>query len=358
MKIAVKNIYHLLNYAWLHVLETNPGSAIGYESFCGIENLIGYVLCREVKRLALKGLHKGYRTTVDTAPALRGKPLFAESMRHRYRSALLWTCEHSELTEDVVCNQVLKTTLMAIAASRRTHRSIKKQAVYICTKYLSKISILSTSRPQRRQFSTTGINRRYRRSMRWAQRYWLDLLPSPVENGPATSNQERSAQGFGRLFEDFLAGFFSYHNARRRARGLPACDRVVAQQVMDLPLCGLDKQSQICLPKIRADVVLHGPTCDVVIEAKFVSSITQTYWKKETLRADHLRQLLAYMDYLERVVKPSKPTIGVLLYAGRARSSKLSFRNGTRSVRVQVLDLQAEWKQIRRVLIDVLSLTY
>jgi hypothetical protein len=64
------------------------------------------------------------------------------------------------------------------------------------------------------------------------------------------------------------------------------------------------------------------------------------------------------MNYLHRSDGQAKPIIGVLLYAGTTKFTKLKFKRGSEVIVIQALDLQAEWKEIRKVLTSMLRMSY
>ena len=70
-EIPIQNIYYLLAYAWDHFRSADELN-VSSSQCPDVHNLLAMLLGGGIRRLATKGMDKGYREIVEETPRLRG----------------------------------------------------------------------------------------------------------------------------------------------------------------------------------------------------------------------------------------------------------------------------------------------
>ena len=108
--IPIKNIYHLLCYAW-NKLDEGELVNVSAEDESDLLNLLGRVLLNGTKTLLKRGIDKQYLTKNEVYQGIKGKVNITDSLRKNLFPKGLSVCEFDELSVDILSNQILKTTL-------------------------------------------------------------------------------------------------------------------------------------------------------------------------------------------------------------------------------------------------------
>ena len=114
--ILIKNIFIMLSYAF-QVLQEENYKKVAAEEFQNMEDLLAAILAKGVAQQVKRGLYREYREQEDSLPVLRGKLELNGTFRHQWQQRRLLSCQYDELTQNNLYNQVIKTTLWALARS-------------------------------------------------------------------------------------------------------------------------------------------------------------------------------------------------------------------------------------------------
>jgi 5-methylcytosine-specific restriction enzyme subunit McrC len=145
----------------------------------------------------------------------------------------------------------------------------------------------------------------------------------------------------GLLFEAFVRNFL------RREQDVFRVGATKVPWDVD-PVAGADIE---WLPEMRTDLMLLTPSHRIVVETKYYASPYQVHYGTKKLISGHLYQLLTYLSQVRAVSGPTP--IGVLLYAGVGDDQRLEYRIGGHTVLVRGLDLNRDWRDIRRSLLTL-----
>ena len=125
-RIPIENLYYLLAYAWNHYQEGQEID-VASESCPDIHNLLARVLANGIRRLAYRGMDKGYLVVAEEIPVLRGKVLLAESYRRFLHRTCRMMCEFDELSADTLPNRILRTTCDCLLNSGHLTADIRRE---------------------------------------------------------------------------------------------------------------------------------------------------------------------------------------------------------------------------------------
>ena len=109
-KIPIENLYYLLCYAW-GVSDQLDKVKVDGEKCHSLENLLSMVLFNACDRLLRQGLLRAYRFEEQEVEGVRGKLNLAETLKSGKHLNGRTICQVDELTQDVVINRVIFSTL-------------------------------------------------------------------------------------------------------------------------------------------------------------------------------------------------------------------------------------------------------
>lgn len=109
-KIPIENLYYLLCYAW-GVSDQLDKVKVDGEKCHSLENLLSMVLFNACDRLLRQGLLRAYRFEEQEVEGVRGKLNLAETLKSGKHLNGRTICQIDELTQDVVINRVIFSTL-------------------------------------------------------------------------------------------------------------------------------------------------------------------------------------------------------------------------------------------------------
>ncbi len=109
-KIPIENLYYLLCYAW-GVSDQLDRVKVDGEKCHSLENLLSMVLIHVCDRLLRRGLVREYRFEEQEVEGVRGKLNLAETAKSGKHLNGRTICQVDELTQDVVINRVIFSTL-------------------------------------------------------------------------------------------------------------------------------------------------------------------------------------------------------------------------------------------------------
>ncbi len=169
---------------------------------------------------------------------------------------------------------------------------------------------------------------------------------------PAESNGDhalvalcRDEVRFEELFEAFVRNFYRIH--------LPRC--TVGSEVLRWH----DELNGDLTPSMRTDITItenEHPRRRLVIDTKFSSTtLSITRFGGERLKSGNLYQLYAYLRTQEHRGESFRTASGMLLYPKASRDVDASMLVQGHHIRVQTLDLSAEWTSIEARLLELVA---
>jgi 5-methylcytosine-specific restriction enzyme subunit McrC len=330
--VPVANLFYLLCYARNRLDARDLIDVASLEGAQPVE-LLAEMLVAGVRRLRLRGLPRRYRTrTVDTR-APRGRIELTPSITRALLPRGRVQCTVDELSADIAVNRVLKAAMRVLAGrpgvSRPRRRALR--SLVVALGQVSDAPLDAAALRAARAATPAGL---LDLMLTVCELVHLGGLPTPGGAGTPFLDLGASPQVFGRLFEDFVAGWLRHEQTRFGARK--------AQVPWDLD--DEASGSRALLPTMEADVLLTAADRRVVVECKaYARSLDRAYGVSK-VRTSHLYQLLAYVSQLGRDGGP--PVSGLLLYARAEADLDLQWWLAGHEIRVRTLDLGRPWTEI------------
>lgn len=346
-KVPIQNIYAMLCYC--HDLPELVPSLVGKSRDIPNESILEKLFLKSLNDLLNYGLIKRYKKTKEETYNLKGKVLFNESLSPIMNRRLYLICETDYFTDDILMNQIIKSTLLELSGPSPRSKKIKKEAYYL----LKEFKFVSTIKITRKDFHRIKYNRsiHYKRVLNIAQLlYEMKLLTddSGLVYAYEVVNNEEKMQ---KIFEKFLLNFYKYEQSVFRAKS----------EILKWP----NSTQNRYLPIMNTDISLIAEDKKIIIDAKYYSKVLISHYRSEDksssdkFRNDHLYQLISYLNHSDENIVSR----GILLYPYNNVHIKerfeLPIRVGSKIVKSSIdfltIDLSKEWNEIHKNLLEIIQ---
>jgi 5-methylcytosine-specific restriction enzyme subunit McrC len=342
VSIPVRNIYYLLLYAWGH-FKSGALRDVGTDSSPDLPSLLGKVLNDGAHRLLRRGLDRGYIETTEETRSPRGKLRLEVMAKQQTLLRGFAVCDLDELTSDVLHNQILKTSLVALANCADVNTGLQHELRASAQRMIGVTPIrLSADVFHRVQLSRNTSQ--YGFLLRVCELVFHALLPDERRTGSSFQSILDDETRMSALFEEFLRSFYRLE--------LPS--HSVAAEIMPWLAESDDDVSLAYLPVMKTDLTLRSGSKTIVADAKYYKEVLAGGRYDPKVRSAHLYQLSTYLAHV-RAKEPGRDLSGLLIYPTAGRSLRLRYRLLGIPVTVATVDLNAEWPRIHSELIELVA---
>ena len=336
--IVIKNIYYMLAYSF-QVLSQKNYERIKGEDFDYIEELFAEILSIGTSQQLKQGLYKEYILRAENLKVLRGKLILSETIKNRSRNNRQELfCEHDDLSEDNIFNQILKATIELLVENNRVKRNKKNELRKILF-YFKDISNIELSQVKWNTLTFQRNNRTYVMLMNICYFVYHDMILSNEKGNKRVLSF--SDERMERLYEKFIWEYYNKHHKEVRMGKLKV--------FWDLPE-GRDESVIKFLPNMKSDVKLIYGDKTLIIDAKYYTKMMQENFGSFSIRNGHLYQIFSYVKNEDKT--DSGKVSGMLLYA-KTIDEHIPYMDEVISgnrIAVRVLDLNQDFSEIRRQL--------
>ncbi len=361
-KIPIENLYYLLCYAW-GVSDQLDKVKVDGEKCHSLENLLSMVLLNVCDRLLRQGLVREYRYEEQEVEGIRGKLNLAETLKSGKYLYGQTICQVDELTQDVVINRVIFSTLKRLMRIEGIDENIRVRLRKTLARFphIAEIRVtegllgrLLRHLPGRflrhlpGRFQGHRQNGVYSLALNVCKLIWESTLPIKGKDGRLefvdfTEDEFR----MNCIFERFLMNFCKL-NCREE---FPEVHREYIDFQLS-PFGMMFKEAGEALPMMETDVTLFNPATQekLILDAKFYrEALVSKYGGKEKLRREHLSQILSYVMNQEDRSKPhTLNACGALVYPTVDEDFDFSYRYKETGHRIYVrtVNLGQPWRKI------------
>lgn len=344
MTIPIRNIYYLLLYAWGHF----KGAAvrdIAADQSPDLPNLLGKVLNDGTHRLLRRGLDRGYVEVTEETRSPRGKLRLDVMSKQQTLLRGFAVCDLDELTPDVLHNQVLKASLLALADCKDVKRDFRHELLSSARR-MTGVSPIRLSAQVFRRVQLSRNTSQYGLLIRVCELVFHSLLPDERGGNSKFQSILEDETRMSALFEDFLLNFYRSE--------LP--EYSAASEIMPWLAEAEDAADLAYLPIMKTDITLRSGARTVVADAKYYKDILAGGRYDPKVRSEHLYQLSTYLAHV-REKEPEKELSGLLIYPSGGESMRLSYCLLGIPFAVATIDLSAEWQAIHTELLELIKPT-
>lgn len=358
--IPIRNVWHMLLYAWHEPLVTPQVSVGDIENAPTLDALFATVLMKMIQRRMRIGLGGGYVPVSKTLRALRGRVNFAESLkRHTFDQGEV-NCDFQEYGVNAPRNQILRSTLARLVqvgelGPNQTEAEALRHRIRWLVHNLDGVDVIELDLESiRRQVSvhtapkaqSRGENDQdYRLMLSICEMIVMRQMPLDDGGTNIVPTVDQKTLIVHRVYERFVANFY-----KMRLKGWD----VSAQKRLDWHT--QDKNEH--LPMMVPDLILqqHETGRVIMLDTKFTAgSLVENQWGKPVYDSSHLYQLYAYLRSQEQVSAGYRSAQGILLYpAVRAKLAERVELQG-HIIRIESVDLAAGWEDVEKQLLRLVQ---
>ncbi len=346
--ILIKNVYYMLAYAF-GVLNQPVYEDLAVEEFEDMHTLFAAILSKGIGLQLKQGLYKEYLCRQEDLSVLRGKINIPESTKNKIARKQVLNCEFDEFSENNQLNQILKTTAILLLRHSKV-KSDYKDELKKKMMFFSNIDILE---PKSIKWSAI----RFRRNSR-SYRILISICQLIIEGMLITTDageyrlanffDEFDEKSMNRLYEKFVLEYYKQKYP------------VLSVRAAQIPW-SLDDGVGTMLPTMQSDITLQKGNTVLIIDTKYYSHSTQTFYEKHTIHSGNLYQIFTYVknrDY--SFGEEEREVSGMLLYArtkDEIQPDNVYRMHGNR-ISVKTLDLNKEFSVIEQQLADIINLHF
>jgi len=296
--ILIRNIYYMLAYAFQELRQNNYAEIEG-EKFDDIYDLFAEILARGISYQLKQGLYREYVSKNESMQTIRGKIDINDTIRNRVRNNQQIVCDHDELSENNVYNQILLTTatILIIHSDVKKEKKAKLKQLMLFFQNVRPVD-LHTIRWSSLRFDRN--NRNYRMLTYicyFIAREWL----MTTEEGKMKM-REFSEDHMCRLFEKFVLEYYKKHHPEHKACAAQIGWNVV-EEASDISI----------LPIMQTDILLTIGERTLIIDTKYYAHSIQRQFDKSTIHSNNLFQIHTYVTEYDE--DHTGKVDGMLLYA-------------------------------------------
>lgn len=340
--IPVRNLYLMLSYAWDR-LEEAEALSVGIDQRTELKDLLASVLLNGVRRCVKEGIDRGYVERQVELAGLRGKLALSDSIHTLSLLKGMTQCLVDEFTEDILANQLIKTTLWRLSRTEGIDPSLRRE-LNVAVKRMPAVTILNRiSRSQFRALPIHGNNRLYRFLINVCEFIFDSALADRGGGSFVFKDFVQDDKKMRRLFQKFVENFLRRHQTEYQV----SVDR------FDWAIEGEVCSETSLLPKMETDITLRSKNQVIVIDTKFSKDVLQSRFDKKSLRSEHLYQIFSYLKNLESRGFPFSTAQGLLLYPTVHTSVDTSFKVQGHTISIRTIDLTLPTDQLKEELLRI-----
>jgi 5-methylcytosine-specific restriction enzyme subunit McrC len=341
--IPIQNLYYLFCYAWDQFPD---GKAIetGLTESPRIVDLFAHILIRGTRRLLRRGLDQGYLEFDDDLRTVRGRIDLNGTVRRNLLIKNQINCRFDELDKNVLHNQILKTSIADLANADDIDRklAIELRELYDRLGNISRIRLTSQC------FHRVQVSRnrgQYGLLLKVCE--LLHHLRLPTESGTVSrfENIIDNEVRMSKVFQSFVRNFYRHEQN---------AFSMVGAETIKWDLEPAEPEFQKYLPNMITDVTLRSSRKTIVLDTKYYKQTLSNY-RGERVYSSHLYQLFSYLSNLECLSEVDRSAEGILLYPVVGQHLDLKFEGRGHVLRVVTVNLDQDWKEIRRELLSIIG---
>jgi 5-methylcytosine-specific restriction enzyme subunit McrC len=300
VQVRVENLYYLLAYAWQH-FEERHSVAVGAAEAPTAEALLARMLITASRQLLRQRLDRGYHEEVAELKRPRGKLHVATSLARGMHLRGVLECTFDELTEDVLHNRIIKTTVRRLATVTGLPSKLRHELLTVARE-MPAVSDVAINGQSFQRVQLHSNLRRYRLALNVCQLLHRCLMPDERKGRWRFRSFTGDEREMGLLFENFVREFLV-----REQQTFAKIERTMIRWRAEGETNGL-------LPGLRTDITLRRPGHTVVVETKCYGRplVSGPHGNRLKLRSHDVCQLVAY---LANFAPSDGQLTGVLLYA-------------------------------------------
>ena len=285
--IPIKNIYHMLSYAF-KTLCSKEYAQLGTEEFDNILEMYSEILVRGMSIRIRKGLHKEYVRKDDILNTVRGRIDVSETIRTMALERGMVACSYGTYSADNLTNRTIASTLRLLMRSNLSQD--RKKKVKRCLGHLLEIGDIDL-RKGIPDFRRIRMDDDYR-MMTSICGMIVDGLLQTEDVGKNLTVNVGIDRNMPDIYETFVREYFKKEHPYLKARKKDVKWDIGEEDTGKLPL-------------MQTDITLcHGDKI-LIIDTKYYKHNSIGRYGSEKIPSGNLYQILAYVMNMHGTLKGS-----------------------------------------------------
>lgn len=296
--IPIRNIYYMLSYAY-QTLSLGEYQEIGEEKFEDATDLYCAILTNGLPVLIRGGLAHEYQRVTDSSTVLKGKIDLNASIKQNSLVKNQMVIHYDEFSPDILLNQILKATLIALKNSSKVKKMYRKKFFGFLA-YFSEVSTVDLNLNLWKKVHYNKQNIRYQFLVDICRYLYEELLLDESKKDHQ-SPEIIDDQKLSTLFEKFVYALF------KKETSFAVTHPMIQWQV--------DDGVRNALPIMQTDMVLKNGKKTLIVDTKFYAHnlVQRNEFSGFKHHSDNLYQIYAYVNNWPK--KGNEEVSGLLLYA-------------------------------------------
>ncbi len=347
--IPIRNLWHMLLYAWNEATVKAHWSMAEVEAAPTLDALLATILAKLIQQRMRIGLGRSYVDHHQSIQRICGRINFSESLRQRTFERGEAYCEFQQYSANAPKNQIIRSTLARLVqtgnfgpdgkAAERLRHSLRQ-----LTRALDGVELIELKVDFIRRQQLDHNDNDYRLMLGICDLVLQRQMPLEETGRHPLPVIDHDALVLYDVYERFVANFCRIH---LEGYTVKAQSRLSWHAKQDTPY----------LPSMQPDLVIQNNASGeiIVLDTKFTAkSLIENEWGKEVFDSSHLYQLYAYLSSQKHLSGGHQKASGILLYPAvhNKLSEKIELQDHT--IRIECVDLAAPWQEIERHLLDLI----
>lgn len=303
--IQIKNIYYMLSYAF-RVLKENNYKYIDSESFDNVYDLLSEILYRGVSYQLKQGLKKDYIENKEDLSTIKGRINFNESISLIVQKKSKLTCEYDDFSEDILLNQIIKTTIIRLIGVDSLDNKRRKQLSEI-RPYFDNVMLIEPNSIQWKKITFDRNSQNYKMLVNICYFVLKNLLLSE-EDGKYKLMTFTDEQ-MNLVFQNFVLNYYKEYIKANKING-----KVEARRIKN----AIDETKENVgiefLPEMQSDITIDVDNKTLIIDTKYYGNIFSKNFGKKEYHSGNIYQIHDYVMH-ESYNNKERLISGMLLYA-------------------------------------------
>lgn len=334
--VVIRNIYYMMAYAY-RALSVGEYAKLASEKFESANDLLAAILCLGLSLQFKRGLEKDYRELDEDLSSIQGRIDVRETMELASSGTCKAHCQHDELSQNTLKNQILKAAAMRLIGcadiSSDRQRELKR-----CLLKMRDMDAANLAQVEWKRLAYHRNNGGYQMLIAVCRMVAEGLIPNEDTDG-VTGRSFLSDRALSALYERFVLEYFRRHHPELNA----------SAKIIESPK---SEERPSFLPTLKTDVTLEKGDSTLIIDCKCYGRILQCHYGHEALSAANVNQIHMYVS--EEAYASNKHVEGMLLYAKTLEEvEESSWSAAGFRYHLRTLDLGVEFAQIARQLDDI-----
>src|SRR6056297_120935 len=285
--IPIRNIYHMLCYAWENTLKRSADEDLGREAFENIYNLLAAILVLGVKRLIKGGFAKDYINKSMEMSTVRGRININDTIKRNSIIRKRVVCSFDDFEKNILVNRILKTTMCKLICCPYTDDKYKTE-IRILLRYFSEVDALVLFGVEWKSIRYHRNNTEYRLLLNICELIYKGLINNE-ESGETRFASFLKEREMAKLYEKFVFNFYKREMGYERV-----FSPIIKWDIYEEPEDNL-------LPLMRTDIVLQDFEKMLVIDTKYYASALakRNFGTTEKLISYNMYQIFTYVKNMD-----------------------------------------------------------